>query len=249
MTPEPSLLIFQWGAQYRKPLKWLFTLLAAAAVHAILLYFVRVSPRAVVRSIPLQGSVTLLSMDFDEHAALLTRLNDKSSLLPQSGQTFPGDLTFGALPKFQRPDYEPKFRPLPQEALPMKRGGALSVTDDMSRYLPATQLPPAVPVARPSTTLKGTPDKDKAREVSWRATGGLAARLRPDLSLPFPPLADRLAYAFQIGVNAGGRVVFALPLRSGDSQVRDALLKQIHEVSFLPQADVPLAWGTLEPVP
>jgi hypothetical protein len=232
-------LIFRWGSQYRKPLKWGFALIVALSVHAILLYFVRVSPRPGGRVLPLQGRLIILNGDRPENRALLNRLEDKATLLPEVNQVFAGDVTWASLPSFHSLGYEPRFRNLPRSEAPPTKGGALTLTDNPLIYLPPAALSPT-PMG-----MEAVPPP--ARASTWRASRELKDRLPAGVSLDFPPLADSLGYAFEVGVDSAGRVVFALPLRSKDSQIRDGLLMQLRALKFGSNPGSGIAWGQVEP--
>ncbi len=244
--PDPAEtdppLIFDWSKPKRptaRLLLWLVVTSLGLAGFFILFRVVYQTPR---HFIPATNHVTLLSPTDPAARALLQRVADRDFFVfsnNSEGKPSPSLEDLGPVfnPTFK--NHELKLQDLPQrDAKPPP----VRLLDVASPMLPPPDLHDMHALPAPAEPKSVSPFK-----LTLHFEGALANRKivsLPDLST-LPPSLDYSAWRFQVGVDADGRVTFALPLVSAEKLTdSSAVLDLLQKVRFAGHSNIPSpVWG------
>lgn len=177
--------------------------------------------------------VLLLTGDDSASRALVQRAVDQSFALLPSPE--PDSSTQAMLPEFTPSfaGYRMRLKGLPPTALDEPK--------------PRLSIPGRVvlpPVDRPSSSPLHSPPPVSEKQLWVEISGSAASRLATAPILDGVLLLEPTRLRFRLGIDASGRVVFALPLESiddADTQLR--LQKTVENLRFRPDPDNGLTWA------
>jgi hypothetical protein len=245
-TSKESPLIFHWPRPLEKGKRLFFWIGVVALGLAGFFYVFQVVYPQSQRSTPIPHQVLLLDPSDPIARAILNKVQDRDFLV------LPGDDPSADEAKLEEnaPVFHPSYeghqlslQDLPHKPFTVPPARLLKVDEPVLPPLDLGELKRPAEEAAPSS-------KETSPHLVMKLTGPLATRKMihpPDLTGLAP--ADPGAYRIQLGVDATGRVWFALPLRESENLVASAdLTERISQARFEPvvgkkdSADAP-TWG------
>lgn len=240
-SPPKPPLIFDW----RKPkgqLGRLFLWIAVTAVALTVFFFLfRVVYPQTQRFVPVTQQIVVLNSSDPATLASINHVTDRDFMVLPSRDSRSGTVNLEERTPVFHPLYEKhelKLQDVPQRNSTVPPVRLLDVTAPILPDLDLSELQRHHPVKIATTATK----------LDLQVSGDLAARkiiFRPEF--PTPVISTPEAWLFVIGVNATGRVIFALPSGNPEKNAdANRLLALLQQIKFEPNAaqskDTP-SWG------
>lgn len=242
IPPTESGLIFDWRKPKGQSGRLLLWLTVTVLALSVFFFLFRVVYPQTQRFIPVAQEIVILNPSDPASKASINHVSDRDFMVLPSGNHQNN--------AFNLEDRAPVFHPLYEkhelklQDVPQRNSTVppLRLLDLTTPILPSLDL----------SELHRLPSADKtvasALRLELTVTGELASRkiiFRPEL--PFTAIADPEEWRFKIGVNSGGRVIFALPTGNpGKNTEATKLISLLQQVRFEPamaqSADSPV-WG------
>ncbi|HSI64076.1 MAG TPA: hypothetical protein VLE43_13195 [Candidatus Saccharimonadia bacterium] len=242
-SPKETPLIFHWPRPLEQGRRLIFWIGVVALVLAAFFYVFQVVYPQSQRSTPIPHQVLLLDPSDPAARAILSKVQDRDFLVLPSDDPGTGASRLEDHAPVFHPSYEGhqlSLQDLPHKPFTVPPARMLKVDEPVLPPLDLAELKRAEADSAPGA-------KNAAPRLALKLTGALATRKLihpPDLSGLSP--ADPGALCVQLGVDANGRVWFALPLRESESlQMSSDLAARLTQARFEPLAAKDAASGNL----
>jgi hypothetical protein len=245
-TSKESPLIFHWPRPLEQGKRLIFWIGVVALGLAGFFYVFQVVYPQSQRSTPIPHQVLLLDPSDPVARAILNKVQDRDFLvLPSDDPIANAAMLEERAPVFH-PSYEGhqlSLQDLPHKPFTVPPARLLKVDEPVLPTLDLSELKRPTGEQAPAST-------DAAPRLVMKLTGALASRkmLHPPDFTGLAP-TDPGAHRIQLGVDAHGRVWFALPLRESENlAVSAGLTERVSQARFEPvagkeqSADAPV-WG------
>lgn len=245
-TSKETPLIFHWPRPLEQGKRLIFWIGVVVLGLAAFFYVFQVVYPQSQRSTPIPHQVLLLDPSDPAARAILNKVQDRDFLVLPSDDPSVDEARLEEHAPVFHPSYEGhklSLQDLPHKPFTVPPARLLKVDEPVLPPLDLSELKRPAEEADPAS-------KDSAPHLVMKLSGALAARKMihpPDLTGVAP--ADPGAHRIQLGVDARGRVWFALPLRESENLAVSAdLTERISQARFEPlagnkeSADAP-AWG------
>jgi hypothetical protein len=233
-TPKETPLIFHWPRPLEQGKRLIFWIGVVALGLAGFFYVFQVVYPQSQRSTPIPHQVLLLDPSDPVARAILNKVQDRDFLVLPSDDPHADEAKLEERAPVFHPSYEGRqfsLQDLPHKPFTVPPARLLKADEPVLPPLDLSEL--KRPAGEPSPTSNET-----APRLVMKLTGTLATRKMihpPDLSGLAP--ADPGAHRIQLGVDAHGRVWFALPLRESENLTMSAdLAERISRTRFEPVA-------------